>query len=308
MEVGHSKISYHVLHDIKKEKALQKVKEHYVPQFYLNQFTDSNGLLHIYNFDQKKFYTQIPRNVCFEKNLYETEWEDANSKLGKYVLPNDIENEFCKYEREFAKLLQIISSVCTSDQNLNALILHGKEKEILRRFTVNLMLRNPINMDSLALSEIPEEEKNSDGMSLFRNILNAMGLGGADSVYLAAQKKAMLTYEIEGSLPQVYVEKLSKISFMFLYATNSEFVTSDIPACFGYDCTIPDEDKTCLYLALSPKVAVLFGNYNIPRKDENRMIKIGSEYVDFFNSQIIEHHNHIRLLIGNSRETIEKYI
>lgn len=287
---------------------MQKVKEHYVPQFYLTQFTDGNGLLHIYNFDQKKYYTQIPKNICYESNLYETEWENANPKLGRYVLPNNIENEFCKYEGEFAELLKTITRVCTYNQNVSALILHGKEKEMLRRFVVNLMLRNPINMDSLALSEIPEEEKNSDGMSLFRNIMNVMGLGGADSVYLAAQKKAMLTYEIEGSLPQAYVEKVSKISFTFLYATNSVFITSDIPVCFGYDCTILDEDRTCLYLALSPKVAVLFGNYNELKGDKNKMIKIESEYVDLFNEQVAKHHNYIRLLIGSSKELIEKYV
>lgn len=292
----------------KKEKELQTVREHYVPKFYLERFANDDGFVQIYNFEQHKLYPQRPRNVCFENNLYETEWEGANPELGKYVLPNDIENIFCEYEGEFAELLKTITRVCTYNQNVNALILHGKEKEMLRRFVVNLMLRNPINMDSLALSEIPEEEKNSDGMSLFRNIMNAMGLGGADSVYLAAQKKAMLTYEIEGSLPQAYVEKLSKISFTLLYATNSEFITSDIPVCFGYDCTILGEDRTCLYLALSPKVAVLFGNYNELKGDRNKMIKLKSEYVDFFNEQIVKHHNYIRLLIGSSKELIEKYV
>lgn len=287
---------------------MQKVREHYVPQFYLNKFTDDNGLLHTYNFDEKKYYTQIPRNVCFEKNLYETEWEDANPKLGRYVLPNNIENEFCKYEGEFAELLQTISSVCTSDQNANALILYGKEKEMLRRFVVNLMFRNPINIDSLALSELPEEEKNSDGMSLVRSIMNGMGFGGAESIYLAAKKKAMLTYEIEGSLPHVYVENLGKICFTLYYAQDNEFITSDIPVCFGDDCTILDEDKTCLYLALNPKVAVLFGNYNVSQRTKNKMIKLKSEYVDFFNEQIVKHHNYIRLLIGSSNELIEKYV
>lgn len=287
---------------------MQKVREHYVPQFYLNQFTDDNGLLNIYNVDHKKFYTQIPPNVCFKKKLYETEWENVNSKLSKYVLPNSIENIFCEYEGEFAQLLKTIIRVCTYNQNLNALILHSKEKEILLRFVVNLMLRNPINMDSLALSEVPEEEKNSDGMLVFRNIMNEMGLGGADSIYLAAQKKAMLTYEIEGSLPQVYVERLGKICFTFYYAQDSEFITSDIPVCFGDDCTILDEDKTCLYLALSPKIAVLFGNYNVPKRVKNRMVKVKSEYVDLFNEQIVKHHNYIRLLIGSSKELIEKYV
>lgn len=290
------------------EKVLQKVKEHYVPKFYLNKFTDDNGLLHIYDLRQKKFYSKKPKNICFRENLYETEWQDANPKLGKYVLTNNIENEFCRYESGFAILLQKIIAVCTSVQNPNALILYGEEKEILFRFVVNLMVRNPLNMESLALSEIPEEVKNSDEMSLFRDIMCKMGLGGADSIYLAAQKKVMLTDEIEGSFPQEYAEYLKKSCFTFFYASNSEFITSDIPVCLGNDCTIFDEDKTCLYLALSPKIAVLFGNYNMPQIHKNRMIKIESEIVDLFNAQIIKNHNYINMLIGTSRELIEKYV
>lgn len=300
-------LNYH-LYVTKKEKALQKVKEHYVPQFYLNKFTDDNGLLHVYDLKQKKFYTQKPKNICFKKNLYETEWQDANPKLGKYVLANNIENEFCRYESEFGILLQKIINICTSEQNPNALILYGKEKEVLFRFVVNLMVRNPLNMESLALSEIPEEIKNSDGMSLFRDVMCKMGLGGADSICLAAQKRVMLTDEIEGSFPQECAEYLKKICFSFFYASNSEFITSNIPVCLGNDCTISDEDKTCLYLALSPKIAVLFGNYNMPQIHKNRMTKIESKIVDLFNIQIVKHHNDINMLIGTSRDLIEKYV
>lgn len=287
---------------------MQKVKEHYVPQFYLNKFINENGLLHIYDLRQKKFYTQKPKNVCFKKNLYEVEWRNANLKLGKYVLVNNIENEFCRYESEFAILLQKIIAICTSEQNPNALILYGKEKEVLFRFVVNLMVRNPLNMDSLALSDIPEKIKNSDEMALFRDVMCKMGLGGADSIYLAAQKNVMLTDEIEGSFPQEYAQYLKKFCFTFFYASNSEFITSDIPVCLGNDCTISDEDKTCLYLVLSPKIAVLFGNYNMYQMRKNRMIKIENEIVDMFNVQIVKHHNNINMLIGTSRELIEKYV
>lgn len=198
-----------------KEKLLQKVKEHYVPQFYLNKFTNDNGLLHVYDFKQKKFYAQKPKNICFKKNLYETEWKDANPKLGKYVLTNNVENEFCRYEGKFAILVQKIIGICTPVQNPNALILHGEEREVLFRFVVNLIVRNPSNMDFLALSDIPKEIKNSDVMMTFRDIMHKMGLGGADSIYLAAQKKMMLTDEIEGSFPQVYAEYLKKVCFTF---------------------------------------------------------------------------------------------
>lgn len=287
---------------------MQKVKEHYVPQFYLNKFTDKNGLLHIYDLRQKKFYGQRPKNVCFKKNLYETEWLNANPELGKYVLVNDIENEFCKYESEFAILLQKIISICTSEQNPNALILHGNEKEVLFRFLVNLMVRNPVNMEQLELFKVPEYLKQSDEYSLDRDILSKMNLGGVESIYLAAYKKVMLTDEIDGSFPQVYADYLTKISYTFFYASGNEFITSDVPVCLGNDCTISNEDKTCLYLALSPRIAVLFGNYNMLYLHKNRMIKIESEIVDFFNMQTITNHSCINILIGNSQDSIEKYI
>lgn len=287
---------------------MQKVKEHYVPQFYLNKFTDDNELLHIYDWKQKKFYTQKPKNVCYKKNLYETEWQVANPKLGKYVLTNSIENEFCKYEGEFSALMNKIICICTSVQNPKALILHGGEKDVFFRFVVNLVVRNPLYMDLLAISEIPEEIKNSDGMSFFRDIMCKVGLGDADSFYLAAQKKVMLTDEIEGSFPQEYAEYLKRICFTFFYAKDNEFITSDIPVRIGNDCMISDDDKTCLYLAISPKIAVLFGNYNLPQIHKNRMIKIESEIVDLFNAQIIKCHNYINMLIGNSQGLIEKYL
>lgn len=287
---------------------MQKVKEHYVPQFYLNKFTDENGLLHIYDLRQKKFYTQIPKNVCFDKALYETKWKDANPKLGEYILPNNIENIFCKYEGEFATLLNKIINICTPSQNQNALILYGNEKEVLFRFVVNLIIRNPVNMELIELFKVPEYLKQSDEYSYYRDILSKMGLGGVESIYRMAYKKVMLTNEIESSFPQEYAEYLAKICFTFFYAQDGEFITSDIPVCLGNDCTISDEDKISLYFALSPKIAVLFGNYNMYQIRRNRMIKIGNEIVDLFNAQIVKHHNNINMLIGTSRELIEKYV
>lgn len=287
---------------------MQKVKEHYVPQFYLNKFTDKDGLLHVYDLKQKKFYSPKPKNICFKKNLYETKWQDANPKLGQYVLVNNIENEFSRYENEFATLLQRIIDICTPEQNPNALILQGKEREIFFRFVVNLMVRNPVNMTLLALSKLPKEIEHSDKMLIFRDVMNKMGLGGADSVYLAAQKRVMLTEEIEGSFPQVYAQYLKKICFTFFYALDSEFITSDVPVCLGDDRTISDEDKTCLYFVLSPKIAVLFGNYSKFKIHKNRMIKVESEIVDLFNTKAITHHSCMNMLIGSSQELIERYL
>ena len=165
------------------------VKEHYVSQFYLRNFADENGLLHIYDFKQNKLFTQSPKNVCYGNNLYETKWENANPKLGEFVLQNHIEKLFCEYEGEFSKVLTKILQVCCPSQNPNALILHENERNIFFQFVVNMIVRNPENMEALALNKLEQDDINNDEVKQIRAMLDDMGFGRADSIYLAAKKK-----------------------------------------------------------------------------------------------------------------------
>lgn len=61
-------------------------KQHYVPQFYLRNFTSDDNKLWVFDRVKEEYYFQTPKEICYEKYLYETPWEDANQKLGKYVL------------------------------------------------------------------------------------------------------------------------------------------------------------------------------------------------------------------------------
>lgn len=154
------------------------VKEHYVPQFYLRNFVDENGLLHIYDFKQDKFFKQSSRNVCYESNLYETKWENAHPKLGEFVLPNHIEKLFCEYEGEFSKVLTTILHICCSSQNPNALILQGNERNMFFRFIVNMIVRNPENMEALALNKLEPDDIDNDEIKQIRTMLDDRDLAG----------------------------------------------------------------------------------------------------------------------------------
>ena len=63
-----------------------KKKEHFVPQFYLKNFANTNGFLDIYDCNTSKFKEIQPNNICYENYLYETKWCNANKRLGKFVL------------------------------------------------------------------------------------------------------------------------------------------------------------------------------------------------------------------------------
>lgn len=283
------------------------VKEHYVPQFYLKNFTDENGLIYIYDFKRNKYLTQSPRNICYENNLYEIKWENANPKLGEFVLPNYIEKTFCEYEGIFSKVLTKILQVCCPSQNPNALILQGNERNIFFQFIVNMIVRNPKNMEALALSKLEPRDTNNDEIKQIRTMLDDIEFGGADSICLAAKKKAMLTDEFENSFTQACLVALKRLNYTFFYARTNSFITSNIPACVGDDSTIIEDDKTCIYLALSSKVAVLFGNYKYSNNFKNRMVCLEEKQVENFNRTLIKHNDNKRIIIANSKDTIRKY-
>lgn len=284
------------------------VKEHYVPQFYLKNFADENGLLHIYDLRQEKFFTQSPKNVCYEKNLYETKWENANPELGEFVLHNHIEKNFCKDEADFSKILTQILTFCSTSPNPNVLILQENQRDLFFRFIVNMIVCNPENMGGLDLNRLEPDDIDNKEIKQIRSMLDDMGLFGTDSICLAAKKKAMLTDEFENSFTQKCLEALKRLNYTFFYAQTNEFITSNIPVCVGDDSTIIEDDKTCVYLALSPKVAVLFGKYKNSHNFKNRMVCIGEKEVEKFNCKLIKHNDNKRILIGNFDATIKKCI
>lgn len=284
-------------------------KEHYIPQFYLYQFIDGNNELSVFNFKTGKLFKTVPSKLGYKKYLYETEWVDADPKCGKFILENEIEKIFSNYEGEFSTLLKTIKRVCTLTQNPNALILNQKEKKLLFRFVINMLIRSPYNMEILQLNQISKDIEESDLMQSLRITLNEMGIGGADSLALAAQKKAMLTEEFPDSFPEQYVNSLKKIPFHFFYAEEGEFVTSDLPALLGDDLTILEEDKTSIYFPLLPKVAVIFGYYDKFKNRNNRMTVIKKKYVDKFNKKFVSKcKEYSYSVIGKDMKLIKQYL
>ena len=281
-------------------------KEHYVPQFYLRSFTNSEGKIETYDSAQKRFFSAYPKDLCFEKNTYETPFEEANEKLGGFVTRNDIEKIYSMYEYRFSKLLKVISQRCVPAQNKNALILSSEEKDTLCKFVVNLLVRNPISMEQLRVDQLDDDFMTSDFFISLRDTLDEMNLGGAKSVCIAAQKKAMITAEFEESIPDYSAKKLREINFTFYYSKDGGFITSDNPVCYGTDRHLSDEDA-CLYLAITPNVAVIFGNYKNSKLYRNRMVSIEQKIVELLNQEIVKKRHFSRFVFANNKDILRRY-
>lgn len=284
-----------------------KKDQHYVPQFYLKFFCDESGKLTAFDPIRKEFKRIVPQRICFEKNLYETPAKDCDDALGSYINCNDIEDTYGKYEGDYATLLRTISAVYP-EQNKDTLILHNDEKKMFFRFIVNMLIRNPVSMQEMKIDTLSNEIKGSDFYTGMDFVLNEMGIGGTESIFTAAQKKAYLTFEFNEEQENQLVEELSSMNFSFFRSRSGEFITSDHPVCCGNDSYIKAENSTCIYMALSPHTAVLFGNYKNSKSALNRMISIPEDIVNKFNQSILKNKHYCHWIIARSKSAIEKAI
>lgn len=283
-------------------------KQHYIPQFYLKRFTDESGYLHIYDFDKQRYFKSVPKEFGYERYLYETRLSKPNRMGEQFLLTNDIENIFAKYEGKFDAFLKKLDRICTPMQRKGILILHGEEKVILRRFIANMFFRNPITMERMKLNEVPDDFFESDAKEKLNQFLEIIGGFNADELVAAAIKKVMLTDELEKNNIKSFVEKIQSLWFTFLYSSTLPFITSSFPVILGNDKTIPADDKSCIYIALSLSLSVVFGNYKDSNKKHNRLAYVDDEVVDFFNKQQLKNITELKgYLVTPSKEIIDKY-
>ena len=279
--------------------------QHYVPVFYLNNFVDSSGKLHVYDRATGKMFTCMPKNICYSKLLYETPWEHTKADLGKYVLCNKIEKSFSEYEGQYATLVKRILQICVLSQSPHALICSHENKIGLISMVVNLFIRNPWVMEYFQLNEIPEELNSHPTCAVIKDLMEALNWGGADSLLKYSMKYAYLLEHDEGGLAHDMMEEIEKLNFTFYYSKEGKFITSSCPSCVG---NFSDE-RAFAHLPLSPFVVVRFGNDIVPRRSNNRMktldtsetMAINSIYQSFDTKQA-------RYIISNSDTTLKKYL
>ena len=288
------------------DKQLTK-KEHFIPKFYLKEFKDSDSYLHCYDFCKMAPFKTRPKEFAFKVNLYETLWTNADPTWGKYVLPNNIEKCYSKYEGNYSHLLNRIKNIVTPHQNPTALILNSSEKRILFSFITNLLVRNPENMNILGVNEASKDINNSTEVTFIEPFLKEIGIYNMDSLIVAAMKKLLLTETIEGSPIFQFIASLENYKLGFLYNKDDTFITCTIPVIYAEDPYMAAEDKTIFYLPLTPKIAILLGNYRSIKSNHIRIIS--PELSDLFNKRVIQYSKKNNLtIIANTKSLIEKYI
>lgn len=290
------------------DKEIKTVRQHFVPQFYLKYFTDNAGILQIYDRKISDYIEKRPKNICFEKLLYETPLEYANPQLGKYVLPNKTENSFSMQESRYSTLLKKITAICTDPANKKALICHREEKEILAAFTMNMFLRNPWFVHQTNAT-IPEDIMKNPDLQSIDQVLQKSKCGGTKSLIQAAYSALLLDSEFNQgeNVPAILARKLTDMYMCFL-TCDSFFITGSLPVYFA-GCDSEDDlpRPQYVYIPLSPKTALLYSCEEGMKPYHNRIRTVSEETAISINQTYLKKSaEQCRYIISHSRDILIK--
>ncbi len=133
-------------------------KHHYIPNFLLNNFTDSNGLLWIFQKEPPKLYRSKPKNSFLETDFY-TKTEMNGSKK------TCAESNLSSHESKVARILhQLIGSIHKGAP----VSLSPEDYAILCKFLYILFDRNPAIINK-AVQITENQIRDSIGHEPFRS-------------------------------------------------------------------------------------------------------------------------------------------
>lgn len=285
-------------------------KQHYIPQFYLRYFLDGGGKVWVLDRSNKKIFSNVPQNICWKDWLYETPWEDANPKLGEFVLQNEIEKDFSGLEGESNTVFKRIIDVCGEPKNKNALICNSEDKKVLVKFVVNMLLRNPWSLVQAKVDALPEEVmENKEAQSISQLFLD-MGFGSANSLIKAANKKVWLDGGFTESVPEQLVSELLGLNFSILSSDKAVFVTSSFPVLYDtYDTEDGITHPRMIYMPIHTHFAVLYTNNPIGKPYRNRIAVLPDNEVNRMNQLYLRSDmDQQRFIISNKESALKSLI
>lgn len=223
----------HIVHQLNNYKMSNPKRHHYLPEFYLNYFTDVNNKFWVYHRDRKKYVLQTPVNTTVEGYRY-TLFKENGEK------DNRIEEFLSQIETDTKPLLEKLN---------NGEIISDNEKGKLATFIALQKTRVPETEKTYyELSEkltklyvsydyYSEEKAKSILEELEKETGEKFNVNPKEFYDFIQKKKYSLAYPKEEYLITMLKEAeeirnhLSNMKWRFLFAqqTNSNYITTDNP-------------------------------------------------------------------------------
>ena len=258
------------------------IKEHYIPQFYLKQFSPDGKRIYQYDVDadskqkfhngiksKKKYSNLVPiRSICYENNLYE-----LKDDLGNIKYSNIIEKGLSIYEGEFAEIFRSIISKAQNERNFYTnSFLTRKEKEWLILFLSTTVLRKPkyikfAQETSVKLNENKLTEMTARNAGLLSSLPMYKNINAKDETTLNA-----------------FMLLFSNMTFQICYAKKEVLLTSDNPVALfpSREYRMYDE----VIIPISPQIAIYMTPFDNNCRCRNKLIELTPLNIYYINSAI----------------------
>jgi len=281
--------------------------QHFVSKFYLKNFSYDGKHAYVIDRNQgNKIYSCAIEKICFENDLYEEKWINANEKLGKYVLDNQIEDMFARVETRTAPVIQkYIKGINSESKRIS--ITHD-EKVFLTEFTTLLYLRNPYIMkDILNSYDGVEDEPEMKALTQeTEHIFSLFQWGSSESLVSFSKKVGIFSEEIDTSPYNIERESLINSSIGFWYSELGGFTTASFPL---YIIAIKGGNRRVI-LPISCQLAVVFYEKTDVPIMEGTVLQLSREIVDEGMKRCFEltPKEMARMFIGSDKDTLEQLI
>lgn len=247
------------------------IDEHYIPQFYLKQFSPNGDKIYQYDIlSPDSSSTFVPtKSICYEKNLYE-----FKNDSGEIIHRNLIEKHFGTFETEFARVFRSIISKSKIEKNYQTCsFLDKKEKALLVFFMTTLIIRNPeilLIAKDTALEFFGEQLTETNAKNL--------ALDTCLPIYkeLDPNKRNILLS---------FMKLFEKMSYQIAVTTEERIWTSDNPVIL-HGKNQPNKLEEVIF-PINPNLVLYMKPYERTNKDcYNRLTEMEPQDIDFVNGNI----------------------
>lgn len=248
--------------------------EHYIPQFYLKNFTEDNE--HIYQYDvqsENKTGKPVPiKSICYKKDLYE-----FKNETGELICQNIIEDKLSCFEGDFAKVLRSIIDKSQYEKNYETLsFLKTNEKLMLMFFISTIILRNP-----KTITAVKDTVVETLGNQINDNLANNIALQNCLPIYKTLDQN-------ERNLLNHMRKAIDDMSFQIVVSSEERIYTSDSPVILLGDNQTNKPNN--VILPISPKIVLVMKKYEKTKFGlTNRLVRLESKDIDFLNAIIVTH-------------------
>lgn len=275
--------------------------QHYVPKFYLKNFTSQDEKLFVWDRVKKRCFQKNIREICYENDLYEQKWENENAKTGKYVLDNQIEKQLGELETKSAQIVRKALNAVKHKE----IYLNDEEREVLLEFIATLYLRHPFILREIKdYYDGVESEKQLEALRVVvEYLLNNGEYGDSKSLFDYSIVASVFNKDIPGSPINVEMKRLRAMNFCFCQSDDEDFVTSSFPLLIN---SSTNRGTQQIFLPISKNVACVLMSEQ-PKKDTIKVnpgfvVELNSLYERLYTPELN------RFIIANKKESIYKIV